>query len=186
MSPEVKVTGLDEDAVLAAALAASPGLAPSDQVLVLAKAKAQAADAALRAESAGADRLVLGCDSMLELDGEVLGKPDGPEDAFRRIRQQAGRSATLHTGHWLIGRGKEVGGTSSTVVHFGQMSDAEIRAYVATGEPLHVAGAFTIDGLGGPFIDGIEGDHHGVVGLSLPLFRGLVAQVGLTIPDLWG
>jgi septum formation protein len=186
IDPTVLVTGVDEDAVLEAGLAARPDLPPAGQVLVLAKAKALAA-----LPQAPAGSLVLGCDSMLELDGEMLGKPAGPEDAARRIRQQSGRDAVLHTGHWLARRTEgnqppeSVGATSSTVVHFADLTEAEIQAYVATGEPLQVAGAFTIDGLGGPFIRGVTGDHHGVVGLSLPTLRDLLALLGLTIPDLW-
>ncbi|MDR2564658.1 MAG: Maf family nucleotide pyrophosphatase [Bifidobacteriaceae bacterium] len=188
IDPMVLIANVDEQAVLSAALATRPGLSPADQVLVLARAKAEAA-----ASAAPPGAFVLGCDSMLELDGEVLGKPTGPADAKARIRQQAGREAVLHTGHWLAGpapaegnggrRGE--GAASSTTVRFGQMSEAEIDAYVATGEPLNVAGAFTIDGLGGPFIEGIDGDHHGVVGLSLPVLRRLLARFGLTVFEFW-
>ncbi|MDR1441975.1 MAG: Maf family nucleotide pyrophosphatase [Bifidobacteriaceae bacterium] len=186
IDPTVLATGIDEEAVLADAKAASPGLGPAGQVLALARAKAEAA-----APSAPPKALVLGCDSMLELDGEVLGKPTGPPDAARRIRQQSGRRATLHTGHWLAGPAQAAsqrrgeGQVSSTIVRFGQITDAEIAAYVATGEPLAVAGAFTIDGLGGPFIEGVEGDHHGVVGLSLPVLRQLLGRFGLSVCDLW-
>ncbi|MDR3107784.1 MAG: Maf family nucleotide pyrophosphatase [Bifidobacteriaceae bacterium] len=190
INPVVLVAGVDEAAVLARALAADPALDPAGQVLVLARAKAEAA-----APLAPADALVLGCDSMLELDGEALGKPTGPADAKRRIRQQAGRAAVLRTGHWLCGpspapgagqgRRRGEGAASSTVVRFGQMTDAEIDAYVATGEPLQVAGAFTIDGLGGPFVEGVDGDPHGVVGLSLPLLRHLLNRFGLGVTDLW-
>jgi septum formation protein len=188
IDPRVVVAGIDEEAVLAAALTANPELTPAGQVLALARAKAEAV-----ATAAATRALILGCDSMLLLDGQVLGKPLGPADAKRRIKAQSGREATLLTGHWLLGpAGRQAdgpregaGAASSTVVRFGQMSDAEIDAYVATGEPLEVAGAFTIDGLGGPFIDGIDGDHHGVVGLSLPLLRTLLTGFGLTIPQLW-
>jgi len=189
IDPLVEVSNVDEAAVLATALQAEPDLPPAGQVLALARAKA--ADVARRAGPRGG--IVLGCDSMLELDGEVLGKPLDAADAERRITQQSGRSAVLHTGHWLIdrraGRAADdagaVGATASTVVHFADLSRAEIRAYVATGEPLQVAGAFTIDGLGGPFIRGLEGDHHAVVGLSLPLLRDLAGRLGVSIPDLW-
>jgi septum formation protein len=129
---------------------------------------------------------------MLELDGETLGKPRDAGEAERRIAQQSGRSALLHTGHWLVdlrdGRPEgriEVGATSSTVVRFATLTREEIGAYVATGEPLAVAGAFTIDGLGGPFIEGIDGDHHGVVGLSLPTLRHLLAQLDVSVMALW-
>ena len=127
-----------------------------------------------------ASGVVLGCDSMLEFDGEVVGKPGDAATATARWRAMRGKSGVLHTGHWLVdhraGGPGEVGATASTVVHFADLSDAEIDAYVATGEPLQVAGAFTIDGLGGPFIERIEGDHHTVVGLSLPLLRRLLAS----------
>ena len=137
--------------------------------------------------------LVLGADSMLEFDGQIYGKPDNAEQARSRWQAMRGSSAVLHTGHWLIdlrtpdngGSGGTLGATSSTTVHFAELTDAEIDAYIATGEPLSVAGGFTIDGLGGAFITGIEGDHHGVVGLSLPLLRELLAQVEVTLPDLW-
>jgi septum formation protein len=187
VEPTVAVSAVDEPAVLAAA----GEVPPEDAVLLLARAKAR--DVA----PAHPGTLVLGCDSMLELDGAVLGKPTDAADAAARWRAMRGRSGRLHSGHWLVdgrqpsgtarsGSGAvEVGATSTTVVHFADVSDAEIAAYVGTGEPLHVAGAFTIDGLGGPFVTGIEGDHHGVVGLSLPLLRTLLGQLGVTFPDLW-
>ncbi|NCT91092.1 septum formation inhibitor Maf [Cellulomonas sp. APG4] len=186
IEPSVRVSGVDEDAVLAAAAAADGTPAPAQAVLVLAAAKAQEVAEGL----APGDTLVLGCDSLLELDGEVLGKPHEPAEAVRRWHRMRGRAGVLHTGHWLVdlrpGRPvPQVGATSSTVVHFADLSDAEVEAYVATGEPLAVAGAFTVDGLGGPFVTRIEGDHHGVVGLSLPLLRDLLAEVDLTVPDLW-
>ncbi|HEY8720453.1 nucleoside triphosphate pyrophosphatase [Pengzhenrongella sp.] len=214
----VEVSGVDEDAVLAAAAERFGTLDPADAVLVLAQAKAQwvtehraspddddAADSGDAAddgdtpdgddtgEPGDTDLIVLGCDSMLELDGEILGKPTDAADATARWRNMRGRSATLHTGHWLIddrdpaagGTGGTLGATSSTVVHFADLSDAEIDAYVATGEPLAVAGAFTVDGLGGAFVTGVEGDYHGVVGLSLPLLRELLSELAVTIPDLW-
>lgn len=192
IEPLVAVSSVDEPAVLiqAAEEAAAAGrgsLPAAEQVLVLARAKAS--DVVTSAPAAAQADLVLGCDSMLELDGadgvEVVGKPADAADAVARWRAMRGRSAVLHTGHWLVRGTHEVGATSSTVVHFADLTDAEIDAYVATGEPLRVAGAFTVDGLGGPFVSGIEGDHHGVVGLSLPLLRGLLAQVGVAVPDLW-
>lgn len=178
IEPTVAVSAVDEPAVLAAA----GDVPPAEAVLLLARAKAR--DVA----PGHAGALVLGCDSMLELDGRVLGKPADAADAAARWREMRGRSGRLHTGHWLVdGRGEpaEDGATSTTVVHFADVSDAEIDAYVATGEPLWVAGAFTIDGLGGAFITGVEGDHHGVVGLSLPLLRGLLAARGVPIHTLW-
>ncbi len=194
VTPLVRVSGVDEDAVLGAARERFGRLEPADAVLVLAQAKAQAVAEALADDTdVDGDLLVLGCDSMLELDGEVHGKPADAAQAAQRWRAMRGRSGVLHTGHWLIderdagsgGTGGTLGATSSTVVHFADLSDAEIDAYVATGEPLAVAGAFTVDGRGGAFVTGIEGDHHGVVGVSLPLLRDLLAQVGVTVPDLW-
>ena len=131
--------------------------------------------------------LVLGCDSVLDLAGEALGKPADADDAVRRWRAMRGRSGVLHTGHCLrdTATGHVAAAVGSTTVHFADVTDDEIAAYVATGEPLHVAGAFTVDGLGGAFVTGIEGDHHNVVGLSLPLLRDLVAELGHAWPDLW-
>ena len=131
--------------------------------------------------------LVLGCDSVLELDGEALGKPGDAAEARTRWRAMRGRSAVLHTGHALHDTAslRVAAATASTVVHFADVSDAEIDAYVATGEPLHVAGAFTVDGLGGAFVTGIEGDHHNVVGLSLPLLRDLLAELDQSWTSLW-
>lgn len=144
--------------------------------------------------SAAAD-LVLGCDSVLEFEGRAYGKPGSADEARSRWRAMSGRNGILHSGHWLVDlreatgeagapAGATLGATGSTVVHFARLSDAEIDAYVATGEPLAVAGAFTIDGLGGPYVQRIEGDHHNVVGLSLPLLRGLLSEVGLSWHDL--
>ena len=135
----------------------------------------------------GAGAFVVGCDSMLEIDGRIVGKPGDPETAVERWRSMRGATGTLHTGHTLVRLpdGATAEGVSSTVVHFARPSDAEIEAYVATGEPLWCAGAFTIDGLGGAFIEGVEGDPHGVVGLSLPLLRRLVIELGGSWTDLW-
>ncbi|NYI39899.1 Maf family protein [Demequina lutea] len=182
--PIVVVSGVDEDAVLDEARAASGGtLTHADAILILAKAKAE--DVASRA-SAG---LVLGCDSMLELDGEIMGKPRDAVTATARWRAMRGRSGALHTGHWLVdcreGHPGATGGVASTAVHFADLSDAEIAAYVATGEPLNVAGAFTVDGIGGSFVESIEGDHHNVVGVSLPLFRRLLGERGVSVTELW-
>ena len=203
IDPLVAVSGVDEDAVLAEAAERFDALEPADAVLVLAHAKAQwvvehrpslETDELLADDDRDApDVVVLGCDSMLELDGEIRGKPVDAADATARWRAMRGRSAVLHTGHWLIddrdpaagGTGGTLGATSSTVVHFADLSDAEVDAYVATGEPLAVAGAFTVDGLGGAFVTKIEGDHHGVVGVSLPLLRELLGELGVTMPDLW-
>ena len=183
IEPDVEVSDVDEHALLRD----TPDAGPADQVLLLARAKAR--DVAARL-APGA--LVVGCDSMLELDGEVHGKPSDAAEAVSRWRRMRGRSGVLHTGHWLIDTREgyaadapQTGDSSATTVHFAQLSDTEIDAYVATGEPLAVAGAFTIDGRGGSFVRGIEGDHHGVVGLSLPLLRTLLAELGVEITSLW-
>lgn len=175
IEPEVRVADLDEEGLLAAAGEVSP----REAVLLLARAKAEHVAAGLPG------RLVLGCDSMLELDGQVMGKPRDAAQARERWFAMRGRSGVLHTGHWLVGPRGAVGETASTVVRFAELSDAEVEAYVATGEPLRVAGAFTIDGLGGPFVTRVEGDHHTVVGLSLPLLRELLSRLGVSITSLW-
>jgi septum formation protein len=187
LDPAVLVSGVDEPAVVE-----RYGVTDAEDVcLVLAKAKAE--DVAAN-EDRPEDHLVLGCDSVLAVDlgagVEVLGKPADAADAVRRWRAMRGRSGVLHTGHWLIddredGSGATIGGVASVTVHFADVTDAEIDAYVATGEPLQVAGAFTVDGLGGAFVRGIEGDHHAVVGVSLPLLRDLVGEAGVAWPDLW-
>ncbi len=177
IAARVMVSGVDEDH-----LVAQRGLQrPADIAVELARAKAL--DVAGRVSGA----LVLGCDSVLELDGLPHGKPADPAQAAQRWRQMRGRSAVLHTGHHVqdTSSGRGVSGLASTVVHFAEVDDEEIAAYVGTGEPLRVAGAFTIDGLGGPFVEGVEGDHHNVVGLSLPLLRRLLAQLGWRITALW-
>jgi septum formation protein len=184
VDPEVVVSGVDEDAALVQAQGRYGVLEPADVALTLARAKCEAVVA-----TDEPDALVLGCDSVLELDGEVHGKPADAQVAAERWRRMRGRSGTLHTGHWLIdnregGTGGTLGATASTVVHFADLSDAEIDTYVATGEPLQVAGAFTVDGLGGPYVTGIEGDYHTVVGVSLPLVRELLLQLGLDWHDL--
>ena len=195
ITAEVRVSGVDEDAALAAAHARMGGrLGAADAVVVLARAKAEA----VARELGPADALVLGCDSLLELDGQTYGKPSSAADAVERWRRMRGSTGVLHTGHWLVdlraagigtgagaSPGTGTGATSSTVVHFADLTDAEIDAYVATGEPLTVAGAFTVDGLGGPFVTRIEGDYHTVVGLSLPMLRDLLGEVGVSVPDLW-
>lgn len=184
IEPVVRISAVDEEA-----LARSAGdISTAELALVLARAKADDVSA-----HAYGEVLVLGCDSVLEFDGTTYGKPDSADEARKRWQAMRGRSAVLHTGHWLIdhrpaeagGTGRTVGAAASTVVHFAELTDAEIDAYVATGEPLEVAGAFTVDGLGGPFVTGIEGDHHNVVGLSLPVLRTLLADLDVSIPDLW-
>ena len=193
VTPYVLVSDVDEDAVVAAALETYGELAADEVALVLARAKAEAVAAAVVAgdgDGVPAEAIVLGCDSVLELDGEVHGKPADAAEAVARWQRMRGRSGVLHTGHWIVderedGTGATLGATASTTVHFADVGDAEIEAYVGTGEPLRVAGAFTVDGLGAAFVRGIEGDHHNVVGLSLTLLRELLAEVGVAWPSLW-
>lgn len=176
----VRVSGVDESSVTASGTA--------ELVQALARLKCAAVQAEL-ASADDADHAVIGCDSLLELAGEAIGKPGTPAAAASVWRRLRGHSGTLYTGHHLIvrraGRTTEHRGTAATVVHFADVTDAEIDAYVATGEPVWVAGAFTIDGLGAPFIRGVEGDHHNVIGLSMPLLRELLAEAGVPWPDLW-
>ncbi len=176
VEPLVVVSGVDESQVT--------DVRPAELALQLAELKC-AAVAGRSEVPRGA--LVLGCDSVLELDGAALGKPDDADEARARWRSMRGRSGTLHTGHALrdLSGDRVAAATASTVVHFADVTDEEIDAYVATGEPLHVAGAFTVDGLGGAFVTGIEGDHHNVVGLSLPLLRDLMAELGHSWTSLW-
>jgi septum formation protein len=176
LDPQVIVSGVDEDQL--------DGLPPVDLALRLAELKCAAVVAR---EDLPSDAVVLGCDSVLELDGEALGKPGTPEEATRRWQAMRGRSGVLVTGHALhdAATGRTVSATASTTVHFADVTDAEIAAYVATGEPLHVAGAFTVDGLGGAFVTGIEGCHHNVVGVSLPLDRTQLADLGRSSTDVW-
>jgi len=173
---EVLVSGVDESIVDAAS--------PEMLCLTLARLKAEAVAARLAGAS---DAVVVGCDSVLALDGQILGKPADAAEARQRWYTMRGRTGLLHTGHCLVHlpEGKRADGVASTVVRFGEVSDEEIDAYVGTGEPLHVAGAFTIDGRGGPFIESIEGDHGNVIGLSLPLLRRLLAELGIRLIDLW-
>jgi septum formation protein len=172
---DVVVSGFDESTV------DCPG--PAALCRTLAQRKAEAVAARLD----GSEVLVLGCDSVLEFDGGVLGKPADAGEATRRWYAMRGRSGVLHTGHCLIhlGTGKRAEAVASTTVHFADVTDEEIAAYVGTGEPLRVAGAFTIDGLGGPFVESIEGDHGNVIGLSLPLLRRLAGELGVRLTDLW-
>lgn len=177
VEPTVIVSGVDESVL--------DGLPPVELAVGLAALKCAAvADGPdLPADAT----LVLGCDSVLELDGQALGKPADAAHAVGRWRAMRGRTGVLQTGHCLrdLATGRSVQATASTTVHFADVTDAEIEAYVATGEPLHVAGAFTVDGLGGAFVTGIEGDHHNVVGVSLPLLRTMVADLGHAWTDLW-
>jgi septum formation protein len=173
------VSGVDETAVTAGTAA--------ELVSRLARLKAETA--AARLDQSSQTTIVIGCDSLLELDGTAYGKPGSAAAAVERWRRMRGRSGILHTGHHVLVRRAEdqhaAAAVASTTVHFADLTDAEIAAYVATGEPLEVAGAFTVDGLGGAFISGIEGDHHNVVGISLPLLRTLLAGLGIGWPSLW-
>jgi septum formation protein len=173
---EVMVSGVDESVVEAEdAYTLSLGLA---------RMKARTIAAQLTADPGA---LVLGCDSVLAFEGEIFGKPAGAEEAIKRWTMMRGRSGVLHTGHHLTGlvSGRQAEGVGATVVHFADVSDAEIAAYVATGEPLDVAGSFTLDGRGGAFVDRIEGDPGNVIGLSLPLLRNLLAEMDISITQLW-
>jgi septum formation protein len=176
LDPTVIVSGVDESQ--------ADGLPPIEMALQLAELKCAAV---APREEVPEGALVLGCDSVLELHGEALGKPGTEEEATRRWQDMRGSTGVLHTGHCLrdTATGKVAAATGSTTVRFADVSDEEIAAYVATGEPLHVAGAFTVDGLGGAFVTGIEGDHHNVVGVSLPLLRELVLELGHSWTELW-
>ena len=176
VEPVVIVSGVDEGQV--------DGLPPAELALQLAELKCAAVAGR---DDLPAAALVLGCDSVLELDGQALGKPADAAEAVRRWRTMRARSGVLHSGHCLrdTATGHVAAATASTTVHFAEVTDEEIAAYVASGEPLHVAGAFTIDGLGGAFVTGLEGDHHNVVGVSLPLVRELVAELGHSWTELW-
>jgi nucleoside triphosphate pyrophosphatase len=173
VEPDVVVSGVDETGVEAR----SPGELAGE----LARLKAETVAATL-----ADDALVLGCDSLLEFDGRALGKPGSANGAAERWREMRGRSGVLHTGHTLIDTvsTRTAHRVVSTVVHFADVDDAEIDTYAATGEPVAVAGAFTIDGLGGWFISGVEGDPHNVVGVSLPALREMVRELELTLADL--
>ena len=179
LSPEVLVSGVDETAVAASTVA--------ELVSRLARLKAETAAAMLGNDQQAT--IVIGCDSLLELDGAAYGKPGSTAEATERWHRMRGRSGILHTGHHVLlrhaGQQRSASAVASTTVHFAELTDAEVTAYVATGEPLEVAGAFTVDGLGGPFISGIEGDHHNVVGISLPLLRTLLGGLGIAWPSLW-
>ncbi len=187
-SPLVSVSQVDEDAVLDSL---GPGAAHEDSVAVLARAKARDVVERILAEEPVPGRaVVIGCDSMLSIDGDLIGKPHTPEVAAARWRAVRGRTGRLLTGHCavLIDDGAVRGealGTRGTDVRFGAPSDEEIEAYVSTGEPLAVAGGFTLDGLGGWFIEGLDGDPSSVIGISLPLTRKLVGELGVSPVELW-
>ncbi|MEU4513053.1 nucleoside triphosphate pyrophosphatase [Nonomuraea wenchangensis] len=173
LDPKVIVSGVDEDAYSAHS--------PAALSLVLARAKAEAVAGQLD------QGVVIGCDSILELDGRPYGKPASEEEVVERWRLMRGRTGRLVTGHCVIdvAAGRQAAEVATTVVRFGQPSEEEIAAYAATGEPLGLAGAFSIEGRGGWFVEGIEGDHGNVLGLSLPLLRDLLAELGYAVTAFW-
>lgn len=181
IEPTVVVSDVDEPAVEAAARQRDPHLPAARLAQLLAEAKGRSVAARLGPE---APPFVLACDSVLEVDGRVHGKPGTPEVARERWRQISGRTAVLHTGHHLVDvrDGRTAGAPASATVRFASVTEAQIEGYVATGEPLHVAGGFTVDGLGAPFVESIEGHPSTVIGLCLPLLRRLLTDLGI---DWW-
>ncbi|WP_239095293.1 Maf family protein [Planotetraspora silvatica] len=173
LDPKVIVSGFDEEAVVADS--------PERLCRALAEAKASVVARTLKSG------IVIGCDSVLELDGVAYGKPGSPKEVVDRWRAMRGRHGRLLTGHCVIDveAGRVISEVGATVVRFGTPTDEEISAYAASGEPLRVAGAFTLDGLGGWFIDGIDGDHGNVLGISLPLLRRLFGELGVSVTSLW-
>ena len=192
----VLVSEVDESAVLSASAeeAGEAGLTAAQQVQLLACAKARAVAQTVCAEGNPLGvTAVVGCDSMFEMNGDVVGKPHTEQVARERLRRMSGHAGKLYTGHCVIDmvagaaaeNSAEACGVSCATVHIAALSDEDIEAYIASGEPLEVAGSFTIDGRGGPFVERIEGDHHGVVGISLPLLRELLAQLGYSVTSFW-
>ncbi|CAM4159268.1 Maf-like protein YceF [Mycobacterium basiliense] len=186
VEPLVVISGVDEDAVVAELR--SP-VAPGDVVRALARAKAEQVAAALNPPFA-ADAVVVGCDSMLYVNGQLSGKPQSVAEARRQWQSMAGQRGELYTGHCVIRlldaeTVRRTDETTITTVYFGKPSAADLEAYLASGESLQVAGAFTLDGLGGWFVDRIDGDPSNVIGLSLPTLRSLLRRVGLSVAALW-
>lgn len=186
IDPLIVVSGVDEDAVVAGL---DPAATPAEVTVALATAKADAVVADLD-PAVGTDCVVIGCDSMLLRDGALVGKPASAETALADWRQMAGTSGRLYTGHCVIRlRDNEIAcrlaEAAATTVHFSEPSAADLEAYVASGEPTAVAGGFTLDGLGGWFIEGVEGDPSSVIGIGLPLVRGMFERAGLSLADLW-
>jgi septum formation protein len=184
LDPAVDVADLDEEALLGTV----PDASPAAKVTMLASAKATTV--ARRVAGTVAEAVVIGCDSMLHVGGELVGKPHTAERAAARWRAMAGGRGELVTGHAVLrtadgGIDRVAEGHAVTGVRFAEPSDEELAAYVATGEPLAVAGSFTLDGLGGWFVEGIDGDPSNVIGISLPLTRKLLAAVGVRVTDLW-
>ena len=192
IEPRIVAPDVDEDAVIGAVEAAEGRrLGADEHVLLLARRKAADVAARVRAEDPSFDGIVVGGDSMFEIDGEILGKPYTPEAAVRRWRAMRGRTGVLHSGHSVYRVRPEAAPAeahavaAASVTFAADVTDAEIDAYVASGEPLLVAGAFTIDSLGGAFIERVEGDPSTVVGMSLSAVRRLAGDLGVFWPDLW-
>ena len=175
IKPKVIISGVDEEAQELLSLS------PAELVIALAILKAHTVK-----DKAPTDSLIIGCDSTFEFDGKSLGKPGNRENAINRCKELSGKSGYLHTGHCLIDlkQGIELSERSTAKVQFAQMSEEEIIDYVDSGEPLHVAGGFTLDGLSAPFITNIEGDPSGIIGLSLPLLRKMIISLGYSWPEL--
>ena len=185
IDPVLAVSGVDEDAIIESL---GPGAAPETVVSALAEAKAAAVSHTLAAEVA-ADCVVIGCDSMLYVGDELRGKPGTAEQARAQWHSMSGRSGELFTGHcvlrMLAGGTRSVTRAAVTTVRFGVPTEAELEAYIASGEPLGVAGGFTVDGLGGWFVDAVDGDPSNVIGLGLAVTRRLLEEVGLSLGELW-
>jgi septum formation protein len=178
ITPVIRVSDVDERAIESS----MPDATPAELCLELARAKARAVADEFATDL---DAIVIGCDSVLDIDGVAFGKPEDAAIAKSRWQQMSGRSGILRTGHWVIRGTEQVGEVASTTVMHGVMTEAEIDAYIATGEPLQVAGGFTLDGLGAPFVERIDGDPSNVIGLSLPLLRALLTRLGVAWPSLW-
>jgi septum formation protein len=190
ISPVIRHSRVDEDALVASAGELGSDPAALTQMLATAKARDvadQVRSGQVRGVPRGARVLVVGADSMLDFDGQVLGKARSAGEVRDRWAAMSGRTGVLVTGHTVIDLdgGREVHRAVATTIRFGRPDPAELEAYIASGEPLAVAGSCTIDGLGGPFIDGIDGDHSNVIGLALPTLRALVGELGIRWTDLW-
>ncbi len=175
LTPTIVVSHVDEETDFFNAMS------PQDMVIALAIAKAHTVR-----ELIDYPAIIIGCDSTFDVDGESFGKPGSPEIARERAQKISGRSGLLHTGHCIIDteKGKEIADRVTTKVTFSKMTDAEIDDYVASGEPLHVAGGFTLDGFGSPFIPHIDGDYTNVVGISMPFLRSAFNQLGYAWPQV--
>jgi septum formation protein len=186
IDPLVVVSGVDEDVVIAAL---GSNTSPGDVVRILAQAKTDQV-AAILDRTVAADCVVIGCDSMLYIDGRLVGKPASADAARNQWRSMSGRSGQLYTGHCLLrlldgNASHRASESAATTVHFVTPAAADLEAYIHSGEPLAVAGGFTLDGLGGWFVDRIDGDPSNVIGLSLPLTAALLQRVGLSVAELW-